>query len=329
MVGGDGDGESLSELVPLEKKLDDPTDKVPQDDRPYDFRPDLEAIGIIEHERGVCEDTFENRATLRRNRLNWDPVYDASGAPTGLIAARTQEATKERRLLSLAEKRPLLVTASDNNSDYINGLDLLLDDALIKIVPPWVVGATRVWQAEQITGIPAKSKKQPAALPHRCRQIKSDGIRCLLWASGRAKDDGLCRIHLRTIRKPGADVERARIKLAQSAPFAVDVLEDLMENAESEPVRLKAASDILDRAGIKGGYEFDVNVEVTDARPAAQVIAERLERLASGAANVLEKNFLNGESEDIVEGEVVESEDGEGLADNGEGLTQRDGDARE
>lgn len=315
----ESNGESLTDIIPVSNKLEDPTDKIPQDDRPYDFRPNLEALGIVEHERGVCEDSFENRAALRRNKLNWDPVYDASGAPTGLIAARTQEATKERRLLSLAEKRPLLMVPDDNNSDYINGLDLLLDDELIRIVPPWVTGATRVWQAEQITGIPANSKKQPAALPHRCRQIKSDGIRCLLWASGREKDDGLCRIHLRTIRKPGADVERARIKLAQGAPAAVDVLEELMETAESEPVRLKAASEILDRAGIKGGYEFDVNVEVTDARPAAQVIAERLERLASGASSLL--NLIPAEAEaDIVDGEIVEDStsleknfDGEGL----------------
>ena len=300
------------ELVPSAgASLEDPTDKLPQDDRPYDFRPNLEAIGIVEHERGVCEDTFENRAVLRRNKLNWDPVYDASGAPTGLIAARTQEATKERRLLSLAEKRPLLVVETDNNSDYTNGLDLLIDEELCRIVPPWVVGATKTWQAEQLAGgVPAGSKKQPAALPHRCRQIKSDGIRCLLWASGRAKEDGLCRIHLRTIRKPGADVERARLKLAQGAPAAVDMLEELMESAQSEPVKLKAATEILDRAGVKGGYEFDVNVEVTDARPASQVISERLAKLAEGAAAVQEILNLNKRAEDdIVDGEVVE--DGE------------------
>jgi hypothetical protein len=161
-------------------------------------------------------------------------------------------------------------------------------------------------------GVPEGSKKQPAALPHRCRQVKDDGIRCMLWSSGRPKDDGLCRVHLRTVRKPGADVERARLKLAQSAPHAVDVLEELMENAESEPVKLKAATEILDRAGVKGGYEFDINVEVTDARPAAQVISERLAKLADGAAVV--QQMLVAAEEDIVDGEVVEesaSTDGE------------------
>jgi hypothetical protein len=68
----------------------------------------------------------------------------------------------------------------------------------------------------------------------------------------------------------------------QAAPFAVDKLEELMEFAESEPVKLKAATEILDRAGVRGGVEIDTNVNI-DVRPAAQIIAERLERLSSGA----------------------------------------------
>jgi hypothetical protein len=297
------------EVVPFESAAipEDTTVGEPRYDTPIDMRPDLSALGIVEIERGVCEDTFENRSILRKNLMNWDPTYDANGVPTGYIAGRTQNQTKERRLLSLEEKRPLLTEPKNNNSDYIHGLDLLLEDDLIKFVPPWVIGATKTWQAEQMNGgVPAGSKKQPAALPHRCRQIKSDGIRCMLWSSGRLKDDGLCRVHLRTVRKPGADVERARFKLAQSAPHAVDVLEHLMESAESEPVRLKAASEILDRAGVKGGYEFDVNVEITDARPASQVIAERLTRLADGAAAMQE--LLKKQEEEIVDGEVVEDE---------------------
>jgi len=289
-----------NELIPANGKPEEEIDGTPAHDTPYSFRPDLTELGIIETERGICDDSFENRSLLRKALMNWDPVYDLNGAPTGLIAARTRETTKQRRLLSLQEKRPLLVDPKDNNSNYVNGLDLLLEEELVKIVPPWVTGATKAWQAEQLNGRPEKSKRAPAALPHRCRQIKSDGIRCLLWSSGRPKDDGLCRIHLRTVRKPGADVERARLKLVQSAPFAVDVLEELMENAESEPIRLKAASEILDRAGIKGGFEFDVNIDVTDSRPAASVIAERLERLASGA-----KMVAGIQDADIIDGEVV------------------------
>lgn len=268
----------------------------PAYDEPNDKRPDLSEIGLIEIERGVVEDTYENRAALRRAKLNWQPVYDQSGSPTGLIAARSPESMKERRLLSLAEKRPLLVDVKDMNSDYVTGLDLLVDSDACKLAPPWVVGATRAWQKEQEDGGPPTARRAPKGLPHRCRTIKSDGIRCMLWASGRLKDDGLCRVHLRSQRKPGEDIERARKKIIQAAPYAVDVLEDMMESATSEPVRLKAATEILDRAGVRGGVEIDMGVEVTDARPAHVVVAERLAKLASGAAQ-LESYMMNGQTE--------------------------------
>lgn len=300
-----------SELVPAASApLEDPESREPRDERPLDVRPDLTEYGIIEHERGVCEDTFENRAILRKNLLNWGTVYDANGAPTPYLAVRSKEAEMEKRLMSLASKRPLLVDPKDNNSDYANGLDLLLDDSMLALVPPWVVGATKKWQKEQVDGLPVGSKRRPAPLPTRCRQVKADGIRCMMWASGQKQDDGLCRIHLRIIRKPGEDVERARIKLAQGAPNAVDVLEQLMQTAESEAVRLKASTEILDRAGIKGGYEFKVDVEVTDLRPAHEVISERLQRLASGAEAMLAA-AARAESE-IEDGEIVEDTEADG-----------------
>ena len=56
-----------------------------------------------------------------------------------------------------------------------------------------------------------------------------------------------------------------------------------MNSAVSEPVRLKASTEILDRAGVRGGIELDGNINVTDGRPAAEIISERLGRLAQGA----------------------------------------------
>jgi hypothetical protein len=129
--------------------------------------------------------------------------------------------------------------------------------------------------------------------------MKSDGLRCMLWSSGRIKDDGLCRVHLRTVRKPGEDVERARRKLMQSAPYAVDVLEQLMESAESEPVRLKASTEILDRAGVRAGMDLNIDVEVTDGRSPAQILQERLGRLAEGAQRT--QRLL-----DVIDAETVE-----------------------
>ena len=89
----------------------------------------------------------------------------------------------------------------------------------------------------------------------------------------------------------------------QAAPYAVDKLEELMEYAESEPVMLKAATEILDRAGVRGGVEIDTNVNI-DVRPAAEVINERLNRLAQGAIHTAAR--LSQDGADVVDAEVVE-----------------------
>ena len=287
-----------------------------QIDSPINLRPDLSKIGIDEVEKGICQDTYENRAILRRSKMGWDPVYASNGVPTGLIQARSEEMAKARRVLSLTEKKPILVDPDHMNSDYITGYDLLAESAADYIVPPWVVGATRSYIKEQEAGgVPAGSKRKPAALPTRCRAIKDDGIRCMMWSSGRMQDDGYCRVHLGSIsRKPGEDVERARSKLTQAAPYAVDILEDLMENAASEPVRLKASTEILDRAGVRGGIEFDARIEVADGRQPAQVVAERLQRLAAGAVQIASTLAQAGitiptESDEIQDAEIIEPDE--------------------
>lgn len=249
---------------------------------PINLRPDLNLIGIEEVDRGICEDTFENRQILRRAKFNWIPVYATNGVPTGLIQAISHEMATEKRIISLAEKKPILTDPTNKNSDYITGYDLLAEEAADYIVPPWVIGATRAWIKEQTEPV-RSSRRKPAALPTRCTNVKDDGIRCQLWSSGRLQDDGLCRIHLRSVKhRPGDDIERARQKLFQAAPYAVDVLEDMMSNAESEPVKLKAATEILDRAGVRGGMEIDTNVSL-EVRPAASIISERLNKLATNA----------------------------------------------
>jgi len=275
-------------------------------DEPVNLRPDLSELGIIEHDRGVCEDTYENRGILRRAKMGWDTVYSTNGVPTGLIMARSSAMNKERRLLSLAEKKPLMVDDSNLNSDYLTGLDLLVESSSDYLVPPWVIGATKMW-VKEIDEPVASEKRRPTSLPHRCRAIKDDGVRCMLWSSGRPKDDGLCRIHLRSVKKlPGEDIERARAKLTQAAPYAVDMLEDLMQNAASEPVKLKASTEILDRAGVRGGVELDANVKVIDDRPAAVIIAERLQRLAAGAVQVAAQ--LSEAGTEIQDAEVVDEQ---------------------
>lgn len=314
--------EEEKELVPFgEVREEKPIIEI---DEPVNIRPDLSQLGIDEVERGVCEDTYENRGILRRAKMGWDTVYSSNGVPTGLIMARSETMATQRRILSLAEKKPILTVPDDRNSDYLTGLDLVIESAADNLVPPWVIGATKMWLKEQDEPI-ASSKRKPTALPHRCRFVKDDGIRCMLWSSGRSKDDGLCRVHLRSaMKKPSDDIERARQKLTQAAPYAVNLLEDLMENAESEPVKLKAATEILDRAGVRGGVEVDTTVNL-DVRPAAQVIAERLQRLAVGAsqaaAKLADAGIIVQPESEIIEVEAVEENTSEKLQ---ESVTEND-----
>src|SRR5438067_810596 len=44
--------------------------------------------------------------------------------------------------------------------------------------------------------------------------------------------------------------------LAEATPAAADVLIDLMTNGQSEEVRRRSATDVLDRAGIRPGLEI-------------------------------------------------------------------------
>ena len=64
--------EDISSTSPEEKE--DTSLSLPDIATPYDLRPDLTEIGIIEDERGVCIDSYENRSALRQAGLNWDTV---------------------------------------------------------------------------------------------------------------------------------------------------------------------------------------------------------------------------------------------------------------
>jgi hypothetical protein len=277
-----------------------------QIDTPINLRPDLATYGIEEVDRGICEDTFENRQALRRAKLNWIPVYAINGVPTGTIQALSPEMQSQQRLNSLAEKEAILTDPTSKNSDYLTGFDLLAEEAADNIVPPWVLGATKVWAKWTNGSELERGKRKEPFIPKRCSAIKDDGIRCQLWTGGRPQDDGMCRVHLGSLRnKPTDSVERARHRLTQAAPAAVDVLEFLIENGESEPVKLKAATEILDRAGVRAGFDISTDVTV-DVRPAAAIIAERLARLSKGAENIIAINAAANADQDIIDAEVVE-----------------------
>lgn len=70
----------------------------------------------------------------------------------------------------------------------------------------------------------------------------------------------VCRSHgaqLPAVQQAAArTVDEARLRLLLATEDAVVVLETLMEVGHNEAVRLRAAVEILDRAGIRGGVEI-------------------------------------------------------------------------
>jgi len=246
-----------------------------------DLRPDLTMYGIEEIDRGVCEDSYENRSILRANRLSWQTIYNEDGEASPYIEVLSEEMKAARSLASLEDKRILLVDDRNNNADYVTEEALLVEEKADSLVPLWVLAATRTWirvREARAAGDTDKMKSL-AGPPQRCRYIKSDGLRCQLWSANRVTDDGLCRTHLGTrFNNIAASVQRARERAYQAAPTAIQLLEHLMESAESEPIKLKAATEILDRAGVRGGIEIDARVDMT-VLPAAQILEERLAKL--------------------------------------------------
>lgn len=274
----------------MSDRLDkDPSTDIVFDDSPRDLRPDLGLYGLEEVDRGVCEDSYENRSVLRAHRLNWQIIYSESGEPTGNILVLSPEMSSRRSEMGAEDRRTILTDERDLNSDYLTEEGLLLEETADSLVPLWVIASTRAWcRIREDRKTDPKKNSMIAGPPERCRQIKSDGMRCLLWTANRTTDDGLCRIHLGSKHNniTGA-VARARERAYQAAPIAIQMLEQLMESAESEPVKLKAATEILDRAGIRGGVEIDAKVDI-NVQPAALLINERLMRLRPQASNILE-----------------------------------------
>lgn len=116
----------------------------------------------------------------------------------------------------------------------------------------------------------------------------------------------ICEAHganLPAVQKAAAArVQMARLKLINAVPDSVDVMIELRDNSPSDAVRGKMATEILDRAGVRGGTEIDVKVEAVDP---ADVLRQRLQSLAlKSGADVIDAEVVY--EDDTVEGEQPE-----------------------
>jgi hypothetical protein len=175
------------------------------------------------------------------------------------------------------------------------------------------VGKSPVQQGGEIPVGWKPTAAQPVPVT-RCVQIKKDGTRCKAWSlRGYPK----CRRHA----GPGAlmpdgnvnkyreaVIEAAKLRLLDMSEDALDTLVQLSQPGTGEAIRLKAATEVLDRAGIRGGFELDVSGEVT-VSPVDE-IRKRLTELKQGAEDVakLQAELHPELNADIVDGEIIDDE---------------------
>lgn len=284
---------------------------------PPGLMPDLSQWGIEEVERGVCEDTFENRRALKSNKASWNVVFDTNGNPTPYLQVISAEMYQAAQAL---QKSNLLTDSEDFNSDYLSGMRLLMAEDAQQLTPTWVLRTTRVFmrQQEDKRALGADAELYQSRLidvPTRCSTLKADGTRCWGWSSGATESLGLCRVHARRAGKVNhvgmSALQIARNRLVSAATGATEGLEDLAANALSESVRLGAYNSILDRAGVRGGVEIEQKVEVT-VNESAKIVQDRIAELRAGQAKkaALMAALQAGPApiEDVVDAEVVEDE---------------------
>lgn len=252
-------------------------------DIPESMIPELNPYGIESPDRGICEDTAENRRILRRNGFSWQIIYEDDGSVSPNILAISPEMLTYRNTETLTRRSDLLSDPRNQDSDYLTGLDMILVPDVEDMVPAWVMASAQRWNQVEIQRENTGKNIEPGMVgpPGRCRHIKADGHRCMFWHNAYS-GTGVCRVHMGGNKNktdtPAMLVERARTRVMQASIAATEVLEHLAEKAENENVRLNAANSILDRAGVRGGVEINSTIDVS-VKSAEVILKERLAKL--------------------------------------------------
>lgn len=120
-----------------------------------------------------------------------------------------------------------------------------------------------------------------------CVYVFPDGHRCdKKGVVGLNPQQAVCRDHIHKVGKDKgaslraqakAQVEAAKLRLTQDTNLAIETIESLLLPGTPDAIRLKAATEILDRAGIRGGIEIDLGVE--DKTDPMDEVRKRLVRL--------------------------------------------------
>jgi hypothetical protein len=96
----------------------------------------------------------------------------------------------------------------------------------------------------------------------RCTHVNDKGHQCEKTAP---MGSFVCIRHgakmKENIEKQKEAIQKARMRITGMTDDALDVIQDIIESEDTNPqVRLKAAQDVLDRAGLKPGIDMNIDV---------------------------------------------------------------------
>lgn len=145
-----------------------------------------------------------------------------------------------------------------------------------------------------------RPKGWKASLEHpiptvRCNGATEKGVQCNKWS---IEGSDKCDSHSTNLDKKLASerVMAGKLRLIGLIDPAIDTLQELLEPGTGEAVRLKAATEILDRSGIPKGQEMKVEIEHHNT------VRESVERQLDEI-----RRRQQAEREDIVSVEEVEN----------------------
>lgn len=140
----------------------------------------------------------------------------------------------------------------------------------------------------------------------QCTGILDDGSRCTEnGVIGLNPKQSVCRDHIKSLDKGKANdlravakaqVEAARLRLTQDTNLAIETIESLLLPGTPDAIRLKAATEILDRAGVRGGIEIDLGVEHKD--DPMDEVKRRLQKLVDNDVSRFVQELEAGEPDD-------------------------------
>lgn len=276
---------------------------------PFVEQPDLSTWGIDAVERNVCEDTFENRQTLNAVNLKYKVLEP------GLIEVLFNDygELNKHHENQYEQKKIILANTKNPWSEYLPFDELPLE--YMESAPAWIQRHLNKYRDAIESGTP--DHKLPL-LPERCARTRADGSRCWGWSWPTVRAEGFCRNHTSSAAFNATDQmnklnDAAKMRLSQLTGPSLEALEDLILNSTVPAVRLKAATEVLDRVGIRGGSELTISGHVEhEVVDPAQAVRDRLNTLAERMKpEELESSSPVDESSSggtIVVGEVVENE---------------------